>query len=179
MGTERLPTLLPRYGDLFYRGRDRGRREWLSERPYERETNRGFGRGSFCGNGRGNERGFYSQAPSERDQGDRQEEEWSIPASNGRRGRDVPVSSPTVQESPHRTPPTPAPAEDIFFMDWSSRGTGSPLVGIPPQSVLVRERWQEINQPTTQTTQPGSEPAQIGVTENALQEDPIVSTPRT
>ena len=63
-------------------------------------------------------------------------------------------------------------------MDWSSIGTGSPLVRTPPQSVVVRERGQEINQPTTQTTQTGSEPAQIGVTENALQEDPIVS-PRT
>ena len=32
----------PRYGDLFYRGRGRGRgrgrREWLNERPFERET---------------------------------------------------------------------------------------------------------------------------------------------
>ena len=27
---------------LFYRGRGRGRREWLSERPFKRETNRGF-----------------------------------------------------------------------------------------------------------------------------------------
>ena len=49
----------------------------------------------------------------------------------------------------------------------------------PPQSVPVRERGQDINQPTVQTTQPGLEPAQIGVTENALQEDPIVSAPRT
>ena len=37
----------------------------------------------------------------------------------------------------------------------------------------------DINQPATQTTQSGSEQTQIGVTENALQEDPIVSTPRT
>ena len=37
----------------------------------------------------------------------------------------------------------------------------------------------DINQPATQTTQPGLEPTQIGVTENALQEDPIVFTPRT
>ena len=50
---------------------------------------------------------------------------------------------------------------------------------MPPQSVLVRERGQDINQPATQTTQPGLEPTQIGVMENALQEDPIVSIPRT
>ena len=56
---------------------------------------------------------------------------------------------------------------------------GSPLVRTPPQSAPVRERGQDINQPTNQTTQPESEPAQIRVTENALQEDPIVSTPRT
>ena len=89
----------PRYGDPFYRGRGRGRgrgrREWLSKRPFERETNRRFRRGSSHGNVRGNGRGFHSQAHSERDQRDRQEEEWSIPVSVGRRGRDVPVSSPT------------------------------------------------------------------------------------
>ena len=147
----------------------------MSERLFEKETNHGFGRGSSHGNGRGNGRGFYSQTSSERNQRDRLEEEWSIPASDGRRGRDIPVSSP--QGSQHRTPPTPAPLEDRFFTDWSSIGMGSPLVMTPPQSILVRERGQEINQPTSQTTQPGSEPAQIGVTENALQEDPIVSTP--
>ena len=75
------------------------------------------------GNGRGNGRGFHSQAPSERDQRDRQEEEWSIPASVGGRGRDIPVE----WESPHRTPPTPSPSEDRFFTDWSSLGSGSPL----------------------------------------------------
>ena len=55
---------------------------------------------------------------------------------------------------------------------------GSPLVRTPPQNVPVTERRQDINQPDTQTTQPGLEPTQIEVTENALQEDPIVSTPR-
>ena len=111
---------------------------------------------------------MHSQAPSERDQRDRQEEEWSIPATVGRRGRDVPVSSPTEQESPHRTPPPPASSEDRFFTDWSSIRMASPLVRTPPQSVLVRERGQDINQPATQTTQPGLEPTQIEVTENAL-----------
>ena len=56
---------------------------------------------------------------------------------------------------------------------------GSPLVRIPLQSVPVREMGPDINQPANQTTQPGLEPTQIGVTENALQEDTIVSTPRT
>ena len=48
----------------------------------------------------------------------------------------------------------------------------------PPQSVLVEEIGPYINQSVNQTTQPGSEPTQIGVMENALQEDTIVSTPR-
>ena len=62
MGTKRLLALPPRYGEPFYRGRGRGRgrREWLNERPFKRETSRGFGRGSSHGNGRG----FPSQAPS-------------------------------------------------------------------------------------------------------------------
>ena len=99
--------------------------------------------------------------------------------SDGRRGRDVPVSSPTIQGLHHRTPPTPAPSEDRLFMDWTSIRMGSPLVRTLPQSILVRERGQEINQPTIQTTQLGCERIQMGVTENALQEDPIVTTPTT
>ena len=73
----------PRYGDPFYRGRGRGggrgRRDWLSERPFERETNGGFG-GFFCGNGRGAVR-ETCQTTSECEQRDRQEEVWSILAS--------------------------------------------------------------------------------------------------
>ena len=73
----------------------------------------------------------------------------------------------------------PASLEDRFFTDWSSLGSGPPRVRMPPQSVLVRETGPDINQPVNQTTQPGSEPTQIGVTENALQEDAIVSPTRT
>ena len=97
--------------------------------------------------------------------------------SDGRGRRDVPVSSPAVQESQQRTPPTPAPSEDRFFMDWSSIRTGSPFVRMPPQSISVRERGQEINQPTIQTSQPGPEPTQMGVTENVPQEDLPNTTP--
>ena len=50
---------------------------------------------------------------------------------------------------------------------------------MPPQSVLVGEMGPDINQPVNQTTQPGSEPAQIGAMRNALQDDIIVSSPRT
>ena len=107
----------------------------------------------------------------ERHQGDRQEEEWSSPVSDGRGRRDVPLSHPAIKESQQRTQTTPAPSEDRFFTDWSSIRTGSPLLQMPPQSILVRERGQEINQPTIQTSQPESEPIQMGVTENAPQEN--------
>ena len=50
---------------------------------------------------------------------------------------------------------------------------------MPPQSVPVRETGPDINQPVNQTTQSGSEPTQIRVMENALQEDTIVFPPRT
>ena len=74
----------PRYGDPFYRGRvrarGRGRRDWLSKRPFERETNGGSGRGFFHGNRRGTTREVH-QTTSESEQRDRQEEDWSIPAS--------------------------------------------------------------------------------------------------
>ena len=81
----------PRYGDPFYRGRGRGRRrrDWLSERPFQRETNGGSGRGLFCGNGRSTVREAH-QTTSKSEQRDRQEEDWSILASIERRD-DSPV----------------------------------------------------------------------------------------
>ena len=48
---------------------------------------------------------------------------------------------------------------------------GSPIVRMLPQSILVRERGQEINQTTIQTSQPGSEPTQMSVTDNTRHED--------
>ena len=44
---------------------------------------------------------------------------------------------------------------------------------------LVAETGPNINQPVNQTIQPGLEPAQIGATRNGLQDDIIVSSPRT
>ena len=85
--------------------------------------------------------------------------------------RDITVSSPAIQESQQMTPPTPAPSKDRFFMDWSSIRTRSPPVRMLPQNILVRERGQEINQTTIPTSQPGSEPTQMGVTDNTPHED--------
>ena len=77
----------PQYGDLFYRGRGRGRRGWFNERPTER-SNGGMGRGFSHGNGR-EIRGEVSQVHTMRDQQDRQEEEWSVPTSIERREDDI------------------------------------------------------------------------------------------
>ena len=110
-------------------------------------------------------------APLERNQRGRQEEEWSSPVSDGRGRRDITVFSPTIQESQHMTPPTPAPSEDRFFTDWSSIRMRSSPVRTQPQSISVRERGQEINQTTIPTSQPGSEPTEMGVTDNAPHED--------
>ena len=114
-------------------------------------------------------RGETRQTVSERDQGDRHEEEWSIPASIT--GRD---DGP--QESPHRTPPAPAPSKDRFTNCSSLR---SPHASMPLQSVPVEETVPDINLPVNQTTQSGSEPTQIGAMGNAPQNDIIVSSPRT
>ena len=76
-----------------------------------------------------------------------------------------------------RTPPTPPPSEERLFTDWSS--LESPHARTSPQSVPVRETGQNINQPDNQTTQPGSEPAQIGAMGDALHDDINVSSPRT
>ena len=105
----------PRYGDPFYRGRGRskgrgtGRREMMNERPHERDSTQGFGRGSTQGSfGRGNGRGVYSQGPLERNERYSQVEEWSDPASEGRRRSDAHIYSPTTHSRHPRAPPTPA-----------------------------------------------------------------------
>ena len=100
----------PRYGDPFYRGRGRGRREMMNERPHERDSTQGFGRGSNQGSfGRENGRGYYSQGPLERNERYNQVEEWSDPASEGRRRSDVHIYSPITQSWHPRTPSNPCP----------------------------------------------------------------------
>ena len=92
--------------------------------------------------------------------------------------RDITVSSSVIQESQQMTPATPAPSEDRFFTEWSSIRTRSLPVRTPPQSTLMRERGQEINQTTILTSQPGSEPTQMGVTDNAPHKDlPYATSP--
>ena len=138
----------PRYGDPFYRGRGtgrgmgRGRREIMNERPQERDSTQGFGRGLTQGfYGRGNGRGYYPQGPLERNERYNQVEEWSDPVHEGRRRNDVHIYSLTMQSRHLRNilPPTPALLEDRFFTDWSSDGSRSPHVVPPTQSVPMGE----------------------------------------
>ena len=64
-----------------------------------------WGRGFPHGNGR-EIRGEISQMHSERDQQNRQEDEWSIPASVERR------EDNTLRRESQRTPPTSPQSED-------------------------------------------------------------------
>ena len=72
-------------------------------------------------------------------------------------------------------PPTPPPSENRLFTNWSS--LDSPRARTSPQNASVREIEQDINQPDNQTSQPGSEPAQIEAMGNALHDD--VTSPST
>ena len=103
----------PRYGDPFYRGRGRGRREWLQERQMER-PNGGFGRG----NGRDNNVRPQQQAPTDRSQPARQEDEWSLPPTVER--RDDAERWQTTQSS---SPAAPPPTEERLFINWSSESS--------------------------------------------------------
>ena len=91
----------PRYGDPFYRGRGRGRRDWLNERPFDRDQNRGAGRGFLHENGRGVMTEIH-RTTSKSEQRDRQEEDWSIPVSVAR--RDDSLVRQELQRTPYCTP---------------------------------------------------------------------------
>ena len=157
----------PRYGDPFYRGRGRGRgrgrREMMSERPHEKDSTQGFGRGSTQGSfGRGNGRGFYSQGPLERNEMYSEVEEWSDPASEGRRRSDVHIYAPTAHSRHPRTPPTPDPLEDRLFTDWSSIGSRSPplvppMHSVPTEGNPITPGVGDIHEAEQATSQPSIE----------------------
>ena len=104
-----------------------------------------------------------------RNQQDRQEEGWSVLTSIERREDD------TVRQESQRASPTPPLSEDRLFTDWSS--LDSPQARTSPQNASVRETEQGINQPDNQTIRPGSEPAQVEATGNALCDN--VTSPST
>ena len=107
----------PWYGDPFYRGRGigrgrggRGRREWLQERQMNR-PNGGFDRGY----GQSNNTRVQQQAPTDRPQPTRQEDEWSSPTNVERRDN-------TERHQMSQVPPSefPPPTGERLFTDWSS-----------------------------------------------------------
>ena len=169
-----------RYGKSFYRGRGRGRREMMRERPPERDSTQGFGSGLTQGSfERGNGRGFYPQGPLERNERYSQSEEWSDPASKGRRRIDAHIYTPTAHSQHPRTPPTPATSENRLFTDWSSIGSRSPPVIPPPQSVPIGdtltapgiEGIHETDQTAQQPSQPVSQESYMGATSGVVQND--------
>ena len=105
-----------------------------------------------------------------------QAEGWSDPASEGRRRSDDPIYFPTTHNRHPRTPPTPAPSEDILFTDWSSIGSRSSPVIPPPQNVPIEqtilatgiEGIQETNQTALQPSQPTSQQLHMGATDDAV-----------
>ena len=110
----------PHYGDPFYRGRGRargrggrGRREWLQGRQTER-PDRGFAGGN------GQTDNIRPQPPTTTDRPTpvRQEDEWSIPPTVGRRNNmeRCQIASPSF-------PVVPPPSEECLFTDWSSEGS--------------------------------------------------------
>ena len=128
----------PQYGDPFYRGRGRGgrgRREWLQERQVERPN--GFGRGY----GSDNNARPQQQAPTDRPQLARQEDEWSLPPNVER--RDDTERQWTTQTSPSAVPP---PTEERLFTDWSSEGSPRERVSQWIQSARNVESRRTINQ---------------------------------
>ena len=129
-------------------------------------SNQGSGRGFSHGNG-GEIRGEISQMHNARNQQNRQEDEWSLPASIERR------EDKTLRRELQRVPPTSPHSEDRLFTDWSS--LDSPQTRTSPRNVSARDIEQDGNQPNNLTVQPGSEPAQIEVMGNALH-DNVTST---
>ena len=103
-----------------------------------------------------------------RDQQNRQEDEWSVPASIERR------EGNTLRRELQRAPPTSPHSEDRLFTDWSS--LDSPQTRTSPRNVSARDIEQDGNQPNNQTIQSGLEPAQIEVMGNALHDSETSSS---
>ena len=110
----------PHYGDPFYQGRGRGRgrgcrrrRDWLQERPMERPHG-GFSRGNV----RNHNVRVPHQAPIDRPQLTRQEDEWSLPPTIEKRD-----DTEGQQTTPVSPPAIPPPTEERPFTDWSSEGS--------------------------------------------------------
>ena len=113
----------------------------------------------------------------ERNKRYRQTEEWSDPASKGKRRNNAPISSPTAHSQQPSTPPR-------LLTEWSSIGSGSPPIIPPPQSLPVGdtltthgiEGIHEPDQMALQPSQPISQESHMGNANGAVQED-LSTTP--
>ena len=141
----------PGYGDPFYRGRGRGRgqgrgrREWLQERQMDR-PNGGFRRGYVQGN---NTRA-QQQAPTERPQPARQEDEWSSPPIVERR-----ENTERHQTSQAPPPAVPTSTEERLFTDWSREDSPRERVSQRVQSARSVESRRTVNQTEQSVREPG------------------------
>ena len=158
----------PQYGDPFYRGRGRGRgrREWLQERQMNR-PNGGFGRGY----NQGNDTRAQQQAPTDRQQLARQEDDWSLP-SNVERREDT-ERHQTLQVPPSEVPP---PTEERLFTDWSSEGSPRERVNQHNQSARSA-RSVESNRTANQAEQSARGPKDNEVLRYVLSD--VTTTPST
>ena len=111
------------------------------ERP-----NRGFGRG----NGRDNNVRPQQQAPTDRPQPARQEDEWSLPPTVER--RDNVERWQKTQLSPPAAPP---PTEERLFTNWSSEGSPRERVNQRIQLARSVESRRTINQMEQSVREPG------------------------
>ena len=116
--------------------------------------NGGFRREYSQGNG-------VQQAPTDRSQPDRQEEEWSMPANVDR--REDTERHETSQVPPPNVPP---PTEERLFTDWSSMD--SLREGVSQCIQSARSVEPNITQTVVQTEQPAIDPAGHEVIDNTL-----------
>ena len=155
----------PQYGDPFYRGRGRGRGEWLQERQMDRPSG-GFGRGFSCGNGI-----EVPQVSTGSSQPDRQEEDWSMPTNVERKENDT-----ERHETPWAPPPNaPSPTEDRLFMDWSS--IDSPREWTSQCNISARGVEPNITQTDNQADQTRLESARNEAMGNTLSD--VMTVPST
>ena len=129
---------VPTWGQRDYRLR-------LQERQMDR-PNGGFIRGYVQSN---NTRAQH-QAPTERPQPDRQEDEWSSPPNVER--RDDTERHQTSQVPPPAVPPS---TEERLFTDWSSEDSPREMVSQHIQSARSVESRRTINQTEQSVRDPG------------------------
>ena len=122
----------------------------------------GFGRGYSQGNGVG-----AQQAPTDRSQPDRQEEEWSMPTNIGRRED---TERPETSQAP--PPNVPPPTDERLFTDWNS--IDSPRERVPQCNQSARSVEPNITQTVIQTEQSTVDPAENEAMGNTLSDVTII-----